>query len=459
MKMKINAAACSIVKHLEKNGYEVWIVGGAVRDLLLKKQVLDWDFTTNATPEQIQPLFGESFYDNAFGTVMIAGKHVKEQFKLDDVIPDDVIFDITTYRSEHGYSDKRRPDKVEWGKSIEDDLKRRDFTINAIAAKIVGKNEIEILDPYHGRDDLNRRLIRTVGDAEKRFEEDALRMLRAVRFGAQLGFQIEEKTVEGIKKKSLNLREISWERIGAETMKIIGSEHAADGVMLMVNSGLMGIVIPEVLESRGVEQAGHHIYDVFTHMVESLRACPSTDPVVRFATFLHDVAKPHTLKDRGKGKEITFYNHEVVGARVAKDIAKRLRLSKKDQEKVFILVRRHMFTYSPEMTDGAIRRFIKNVGKENIHDMMMLRIGDRIGGGSKATSWRLNELQKRIGEQLYEPLSVSDLKINGQDVMKILGIKPGPKVGKIMNALFEEVLEDSGKNTKKYLEKRTKEIA
>lgn len=466
MKLDINQSAYSIIRRLEKEGFEAWIVGGAVRDLLLGVTVYDWDITTEAKPEEIQPLFNDSFYDNAFGTVMVAGKHIKEQFDLpDDTTTDETIFDITTYRSEHGYSDKRRPDKVEWGKKIEDDLQRRDFSVNAMALKIVKlipntdqTYETEILDPYKGREDLEKKVIRAVGTATTRFEEDALRMMRAIRLGAQLGFSIEPDTLQAIREKSKNLKEISWERIGAETMKIIGSEHAADGMMVMVNAGLMEIVMPELLEARGVAQAGHHIYDVFTHMIESLRGCPSDDPVVKLAALLHDVAKPATNKNRGEGKEITFYNHEVVGARVAKKIAGRMRLSKRDQERVFTLVRWHMFSYDPSMTDAAIRRFIARVGKENIHDMMMLRVGDRVGGGSKATSWRLNELQKRIGEQFYEPLAIKDLKIDGADVMKILGIKPGPKVGEVLSELFEEVLEDSGKNKKEYLEGRVREI-
>lgn len=467
MKAKISPAAQAIVKKLESSEFDGWVVGGAVRDILLSEKVVDWDFTTDATPEEIQPLFTESFYDNNFGTVMVSGKHIKEQFNLpDSATEDDWIFDITTYRSESEYSDKRRPDSVKWGESIDEDLERRDFTINAMAMKIkdFGQSlnsescEVEIFDPYDGQEDLKDRIIRAVGEPEERFEEDALRMMRAIRIAAQLDFAIEEETVNGIKKNAENLKLISWERIGMETMKIMGSDHPGEGVLIMVETGLMKVVIPEVLDAEGVPQAGHHIYDVFNHMVESLRNCPSEDPVVRLATFLHDVGKPATLKDRGKGKEITFYNHEVVGARIAKKIAKRLRLSKKDQERVFTLVRRHMFSYDPEMTDSAIRRFIRNVGKENIHDMMMLRVGDRLGGGSRATSWRLNELQKRIGEQLYEPLSIADLKIDGNDVMEILGIEAGPKVGEVLGELFEEVLEDSEKNTKEYLKKRTKEL-
>lgn len=455
MKFKLDPGVSAIVSELEKAGHEAWIVGGAVRDLLLGIPAYDWDVTTSATPEQIQPLFAECFYDNEYGTVKVAGKHIREQFGIaEGEIDDDVLYDITTYRSESGYSDKRRPDSVEWGKSVEEDLLRRDFTINAMALKIDG----EIFDPYGGQEDIKNKVIRAVGDPRERFEEDALRIMRAIRLSAQLGFVIEENTLTALKEQMSNLKEISWERIGAEMMKLLGAEHAADGILLAVNTGMIEIVMPELLTMKEVKQGGHHIYDVFTHSVEALRACPSPDPVVRLATLIHDIDKPVVAKKGGE-RGVTFYNHEVSGARTAKRIAERLKLSKKDQDRVFTLVRWHMFVYESKMTDASIRRFIRRVGKENIHDMMALRIGDRVGGGSKATSWRLTELQKRIGEQFYEPLSLKDMNINGAEIMKILDIKPSKKVGEILNALFEEILEDSSKNTKEYLEKRVKELA
>ncbi len=469
MKYSFDPGVLAIVQKIEAAGYEAWIVGGAVRDLMLGIAAYDWDVTTNATPDQIEPLFEESFYDNEYGTVKVAGKHIREQFKLSEgAIDDSVLYDITTFRSESEYSDKRRPDAVVWGKSIEEDLKRRDFTINAMALRLPVKQfshkdsehefECEIKDPYGGQEDIKNKLIKSVGNPSERFEEDALRIMRAIRLCAQLGFLIEDKTLMALKEKVPNLQHISWERIGAETMKLLATEHAADGIMLMVNCGIIEILIPELLVMKEVKQGGHHIYDVFTHSVEALRACPSTDPVVRLATLLHDIDKPVVAKAEGV-RGVTFYNHEVSGARTAKRIAERLKLSKKDQDRVFTLVRWHMFVYESKMTDASIRRFIRRVGKENIHDMMALRIGDRVGGGSKATSWRLTELQKRIGEQLYEPLSLKDMNIDGARIMEILNIKPSRKVGEILNALFEEILDDSSKNTPEYLEKRVRELA
>lgn len=455
MKFKIDKGALKIVHELEKNGFEGWIVGGAVRDMLLGIGSYDWDVTTSAKPEEIVPLFIDSFYDNEYGTVKVAGKHLREQFDIEPgEIDDSILYDITTYRSESEYSDKRRPDSVVWGKTVEEDLKRRDFTINAIAINL----REEIVDPYGGQEDIKNKLVKAVGNASERFEEDALRIMRAIRISAQLGFAIETQTLIALKEKVPNLKAVSWERIGAETMKLLGTEHSADGIQLMVNCGIIDIVIPELLETKAVKQGGHHIYDVFTHSLEALRACSSTDPVVRLATLLHDIDKPVVAKAEGV-RGVTFYNHEVSGARTAKRIAERLKLSKKDQDRIFTLVRWHMFVYESKMTDASIRRFIRRVGKENIHDMMALRIGDRIGGGSKATSWRLTELQKRIGEQFYEPLSLKDMNIDGAEIMRILDIKPSRKIGEILNTLFEEIIEDSSKNTKEYLEKRVKELA
>jgi len=454
MKFKLDPGVVKIAESLEAAGHEAWIVGGAVRDLLLETPSYDWDVTTDATPEIIEPLFNECFYDNEYGTVKVAGKHIREQFNLEEgSIDDEALYDITTYRTESEYSDKRRPDSVAWGKTIEEDLKRRDFTINAIAINL--RNEI--VDPYNGQEDIKNKLIKAVGNASERFEEDALRIMRAIRLSAQLGFSIEPDTLVALQKKVPNLKAISWERIGAEMMKLLSSEHGADGIVLMTNCGITDIIMPELLMMKAVKQGGHHIYDVYTHSIEALRACPSPDPIVRLATLLHDIDKPVVSKTGGE-RGMTFYNHEVSGARTAKRIAERLKLSKRDQDRIFTLVRWHMFVYESKMTDASIRRFIRRVGKENIHDMMALRVGDRVGGGSKATSWRLTELQKRIGEQFYEPLSLKDMNINGVEVMEILNITPSRKVGEILNTLFEEILEDSSKNTKEYLYSRVKEL-
>ncbi len=475
MKVTLPEPVYLILSILTDKNYESFIVGGAVRDLHLNTDTKDWDFTTNAKPEEVLKLFPDGFYDNAFGTVGIAGKHLHKQLKDKNIKEAlwnahgwmDEVYEVTTYRKEYGYSNRRHPDKIVWGKTVEEDLARRDFTINAMALKVKEEKkriengfvevECELIDPYDGQKDLENKLIRAVGDANERFTEDALRMMRAIRFGAQIGFSIEEKTLKAIKKNSKLTNEVSRERISAELLKIMGSDFAADGVTLLLNSGLLEYILPETLKMIDVPQAGRHKLDVWNHSLESLRECPSSDSLVRLATFLHDVGKPISYREQGP-RGITFYGHEVVGERIVRKIADRLRLSKKQKEKLATLVRWHMFTYNPEMTDAAIRRFIKRVGIENINDIMLLRVGDRKGGGSKATSWRLRELQKRIGEQLYSPMTTSDLKVDGNDVMKELSIKPGKKVGEIMNALFEEVMEDTDKNEREYLLKRIGEL-
>lgn len=445
MQLDLPAPVKTILSKMKEGGFEVFIVGGAVRDLALGKVTTDWDFTTNATPEQIQALFPDSFYDNTFGTVGIAGKH------LDDAEHPEAIYEITTYRSEGSYSDHRRPDKVEWGKSINEDLKRRDFTVNAMA--LDGE---KIVDPFDGQSDLSKKLIRAVGDASTRFEEDALRMMRAIRFSAQLGFEIEPTTLAAISKHADLITKISWERIRDEFLKILISDHPDLGLDLLHQTGLLKHILPELLPSKGVAQAHHHIYDVWTHTLYAVRDCPSRDPIVRLAVLLHDVAKPQTADT--KTGTVTFYNHEVAGARVAKAVAIRFKLSKKDIDRIFTLVRWHMFVYTPNVTDAYIRRIIRRVGKENIDDMMAVRIADRLGSGAKRTSWRFEELQERIRQQLKTPFTMRDMAIDGDDLMKEFKLKPGKKLGEMLHKLFAEVLEHPEINTREQLLARAKKL-
>jgi len=440
MKFKLPSPVIKVLQTLERDKFEAFVVGGAVRDLLTHVPVTDWDFTTNATPEQIQKLFPDSFYDNRFGTVGV---------KFDEQV-----LEITTYRSESGYSDRRRPDRVKWGKTIAKDLTRRDFTVNAMALT----DKLEIIDPFHGQKDLKQKIIRAVGQADKRFNEDALRMLRAIRIASQLGFLIEPKTLEAIVKNSALIKQISAERVRDELLKIIASPFPKEGLQLMFNAGLLAHILPELIATRGVDQAGHHTKDVWNHSLDSLAASPSAETIVRLATLLHDIGKP-VVKSSREGKKITFYNHEVVGARMAKTIARRLKLSKKQTDLLWLLVRWHMFQYEPKMTDKAIRRFITRVGRENVNKMIQLRVGDRVGGGSQASSWRLREFQERIKQVLYKPFDINDLKVDGTDAMNILNIKPGPKVGKILKKIFNEVLADAKKNDREYLLKKINDFA
>jgi tRNA nucleotidyltransferase (CCA-adding enzyme) len=437
--------AQTIINTLKEKGYEAYAVGGSVRDILMKRPTHGWDFTTNATPEQILEVFPDSFYDNQFGTV---GVKIRNPNMPDEVVD---VYEITTYRSEQGYTDHRHPDNISWGKTLEEDLKRRDFTINAIATD--GK---AIIDPHHGQTDLANKLIKTVGNPDERFTEDALRMMRAVRQASELGCMIEPETLKAIQQHASSLSRISAERIRDELLRLLGSTYAADGILLMKSTGLLTLVLPELEAAFAIGQKSpkrHHIYDVGTHSVMALKHCPTEDPIVRLATLIHDIGKVKTYRKDSTGL-VTFFNHEVVSARQAKEICARLRLSRKQTEKIVTLVRWHQFTVDERQTDSALRRFIRHVGKDNLADMLALRIGDRLGGGARETSWRLELFKKRLEDVQQQPFSVTDLKVNGHDVMTTLNVKPGPIIGTTLNALFAEVEAGTLPNEREILLKR-----
>lgn len=446
-----------IYKKFDYAGFSLFLVGGSVRDILLYKEVKDWDFASNAQPEQMLKLFPEAFYDNKFGTVGIPVNDIQTGSSH--------VIEITTFRKESEYIDKRRPKNVMWGNSIEEDLSRRDFTINAIALQFIGStpaiNTATLIDPFEGEKDIEQKIIRAVGDPALRFKEDALRLLRAIRIASELGFTIEEQTWNEIQKDANLINHVSGERIQHELLRILGAQHPYDGVMLLKNSGLLEEILPELIEGIGVSQVRpgrHHTSDVFTHNIMSLKHCGSEDPIVRFATLLHDVGKP-SVKGTDEQGLVIFHNHEIVGAKIARTICDRLKFSKKDRDKIVNLIRWHMFTVNENITDAAVRRFIRRIGVENVKDMMDLRVGDRLGGGTQtAESWRLKLFKKRIEEQLQPaPFSINDLAIDGNDVMTELNLKPGPKIGEILKKLFEEVDEDLSKNTREYLLQRIKE--
>lgn len=454
---KITPEVWKIFKRFANQGYEIYLVGGGVKNLLQgKPPPPDCDFTTNATPQIIQTLFPQSFYDNVFGTV---GIPIESKGKTEKI-------EITTYRTETNYYDYRRPQEVKWGTKLEEDLKRRDFTFNAVVIGPLFKNShwdgktLEIIDLFGGIKDFKNKIIRAVGNPEERFNEDALRMMRAIRFASQLGFVIEKNTFQAIQKNANLITKISWERIRDELFKILSSDYPADGYQLLRNAGLAQIILPEVEKMFGVEQKSpkrHHQDDVGTHALKSLRASRSKDPIVNLAILLHDIGKPVVFRKDKEGV-ITFYNHEVVGASIARNIGRRLRLSKKQNERLFKLVRWHQFTVDERQTDKAIRRFIRNVGKENLTDILELRRADRIGGGARETSWRLERFKRKLIEVQKQPFTLKDLKVNGYDVMTLLHLSPGPLVGKILNQLFEEVVNNKTKNRREYLLERIKEI-
>ncbi len=441
MKVELPVEALEILTTIEAAGFEAYLVGGAVRDTLIGRTTYDWDFTTNATPEKICELFEDSYYNNKYGMVGIPSKN-------DHNRP----YEVTTFRTEHGYSDSRRPDSVTWGTSIKEDVERRDFTINALAMQLVSVDthhveigsaicDVKLLDFFSGKDDLKNKTIRAVGDAKARFSEDALRMMRAVRIASELNFVIAEDTKLALVRNASLITNIAPERIKDELLKLIASPHAYKGIELMNEVGLLREILPEMENTIGIDQKSpnrHHKHDVWTHSVLSLKFCPSNDPIVRFATLIHDIGKPQVRVLQPNGV-VTFYNHEVVGGKIAKRIAKRLRFSNKQTDKLYKLVRYHQFTVDEKQSDSAIKRFIRKVTKEYLQDMLDLRVADRLGGGANETSWRFEEFKLRLQEVQNEPFAIKDLAIDGNDVMQFCNIKPGPEVGRILTSLFNKV--------------------
>lgn len=446
MLSKIPKKIIEIIEKLQENTFEVYVVGGCVRDLLMDRKPKDWDITTNAKPEEIMKVFPDSFYENKFFTVGVKTDEEK--------IP---VIEATTFRIEQKYSDKRHPDKVKFAETLNEDLSRRDFTINALALEIKNKG-FKIIDLFGGKADLKNKIIRAVGNPNERFDEDALRMMRAIRFASELNFKIEKRTIEDIRNNSKNLQYVAQERIKDELAKIILSDNPSEGIDLLHETGLLNYIIPELGKGYGVKQNRHHIYTIYKHNLLSLKFCPSKKIEVRLAALLHDIAKPQTK--RGEGPDATFYNHDHVGKKVAEKILKRLRFPNEIIAKVILLIDNHMFYYNPdEVGESSVRRLIKKVGLENINDLIDLRIADRLGSGvPKAKPYKLRHLEYIIEKVSHDAISVKMLKINGNDLMKFLKIKPGPKIGAILDVLLSEVVEDTKKNTKKYLSQKSLEL-
>ena len=463
-----------VIDELKKAGFEAYIVGGCVRDFLRGVEPTDWDVTTNAKPKDVEKIFPKTYFDNKFGTVRVLFDSKKERLKE---------IEVTSFRIESKYTDKRHPDEIKFAKTIDQDLKRRDFTVNAMAMDINIKPQIsipksqsnhksqapnskltkfQIVDLFEGQKDLKNKIIRAVGNAEQRFDEDALRMMRAVRFVSVLGkdWKIEKKTGEAIKKNAPWLQAISKERIRDEFLKIIMSDKAYEGVEALREFGLLRYIAPEIEQCYGVSQNKHHIYGVYEHCLLSLKyaAKKSFNKYVRLAALFHDIAKP-LVKD-GKGEDATFYNHEVVGARVTAQILNRLKFAKKDIEKIVKLVRYHLFYYNvDEVGEASVRRLVRQVGPENTDELLEVRMCDRIGSGCpKAEPYKLRHLRYLIEKVAQDPISVRKLKVNGDDIMKILNVKPGPKIGQILDILFGYVLLDPKKNKKDFLEKQVKKL-
>ncbi|MFZ1075538.1 MAG: HD domain-containing protein [Minisyncoccia bacterium] len=446
MLQRIPKEISAVSDGLRNAGYEAYLVGGCVRDLILGREPKDWDITTNANPEQIQAVFPDSFYENDYGTVGV--KTGSENEKL-------AIVEVTPFRTESEYSDKRRPDKVEFGTSLLEDLARRDFTMNAIA---LDDSKGHLTDPYDGQKDIKDKIVRAVGDPSERFNEDALRMLRAVRLVAELGFGIEGDTAMAIKENSKHLRHVSRERVRDELIRILNSSQPMNALLLARQLDILTFISPDLVRGIGIEQNQAHSYDVFEHLMRTMQHAADKDYSfdVRLAGLFHDVAKPETRRWSDEKHEWTFHGHEVVGSRVTKKALEDLRFSREIIEKVTKLVRWHMFFSDPDqITLSAVRRMINNVGEANIWDLLNLRICDRIGTGRpKEQPFRFRKYKAMVEQALRDPISVKMLKVDGNRIMEKFYEKPGPRIGYVLNALLEEVLDDSTRNTREYLDKR-----
>ncbi|OHD64617.1 MAG: hypothetical protein A2176_08910 [Spirochaetes bacterium RBG_13_51_14] len=437
-------AVISIIKRFRDRGYECYLIGGSVRDLILGNEIYDYDFATDALPEHIRRLFRK--------TIPTGIKHGTVS-----VLVDDHQFEITTYRSDGVYLDGRHPASVSYSAELRVDVERRDFTINGLAYDPLSG---DVMDYVGGLRDIEDKIIRTIGDPVLRFMEDGLRPVRACRFAAKLNFAIDEDTFRAIPNTLDIVRKVSKERVRDELIKILESKKPSVGIEYLRTSGLLELFLPELAECHAISQNKYHIYDIYYHSIYSCDAAPKEDPMIRLAALLHDIGKVPT-KQPGDDGDYTFYNHEVIGAKIAKKIMKRLKFSNEQIDAVNILILNHMFHYTDEWTDGAVRRFIRKVGLENIDNLFTLRMADRKGNGArKGLPAPIEHLKKRIERVIEQEnaFSVRDLNINGYIIMDEFGLKQGPLIGKILNELLELVLDNPVLNERNVLIGRAREI-
>lgn len=438
---------------------KIYLVGGAVRDILLERNTKDYDFVIAGAPaKEVEEFFSSLGEVNLVGKSFGVFKFVPKGFHVGD--DNFEAIDVALPRTEvagmsGGYKDfevQSDPDLP-----IEADLSRRDFTINALAWDLT---ESKIIDEFDGLADLKNKTLRAIGDPAQRFQEDYTRMLRGIRFACQLDFTLEPATYKTIKDKATKIKTIAPERINEEFTKIIMSDNPEKGIRMMQDIGLLQVLIPELSAAFGVTQNLHHIYDVFEHSVRAVQAGADRGfkLEVRLAALLHDIGKPQTKE--GDGPKSTFYNHDIVGAKIAKKILRRLNYSNEIVDYVTHLVRYHMFYYALDtVSDAGVRRLLARLGNENIDDFIAVRICDRLGmGRPKAKPWKLIQLERRFKEVQLDPITPKMLKLKGDELMQLLEITPGPRVGLILNALLGEVLEEPARNDHDYLAKRAKQL-
>ena len=429
---QVPAPVADLLTTLRRGGRAAYVVGGCLRDALLGREPADWDLTTDARPEQVQALFSNALYENRFGTVVVRRGGVD--------------YEITTFRRDVSYSDFRHPDSVEFGDSIEEDLARRDFTVNAMAWGGGPGDEPAFIDPHGGRGDLDRRLLRAVGDPDKRFGEDALRMVRAVRLAATLEFEVEAETLAAVGRNAELARRLSGERICAELLKLLAARRPSIGLGLMADSGLLAVVAPVLARQRGLAQNKIDGEDLWDHTLRTVDAAPNRQ-LVRLAALLHDAGKPDTLADGH------FHGHDTVGAALARDYLAGLHAPRALQERVAHLVLHHMFSYQPKWSDAAVRRFIRKVGPGCVDDLLALRAADNEGSGLPAEAGHLAELASRVGAELAADavLGRSQLAIDGNDLMAELGMRPGRDLGLLLDDLTERVVSEPALNDRAIL--------
>jgi tRNA nucleotidyltransferase (CCA-adding enzyme) len=429
---EVPAPVADLLTTLVAGGHSAYVVGGCLRDALLDRRPADWDLTTDARPGEIQSLFPKSLYENRFGTVVV--RHGEAQYE------------ITAFRRDVSYTDHRHPDSVEFGESIEEDLARRDFTVNAMAWGARPGEEPRFVDPHHGRDDLGRRLLRAVGDPDRRFHEDALRMVRAVRLAATLGFAVEPETLAAIARNAELARHLSGERIAAELVKLLAAPRPGVGLRLLRQTGLLEVLLPELAHQPGIAQNKIGGEDLWDHTLRTVDAAPNRT-LVRLAALFHDVGKPDTLADGH------FHGHESVGAGMTREILARLHAPRDLQERTAHLVANHMFDYRPDWSDAAVRRFIRKIGPGAIEDLIALRQADNEGSGLDAEAGLLPELGRRIEVELAgrPVLGRQQLAVDGNDLQAELGLKPGPELGRILNELTECAVNEPALNDRAIL--------
>ncbi|MDI9325188.1 MAG: HD domain-containing protein [Alphaproteobacteria bacterium] len=451
IELSVPPSIVDIINTLKKNGHQAYCVGGCVRNIIMNIEPKDWDITTDALPEQIQSYFEHTVYENTYGTVGIVNDNTN--------IANLNIVEVTPYRKESNYSDGRRPDNVSFNASLSDDLKRRDFTVNALA---YDPTTYTLIDEHEGIQHLTQKFLVAVGDPHERFKEDALRLLRGVRLATELSFTLEEKTEEALIANAKNIQHIAVERVRDELVKIIESDAPMLGIMHLEQVGLLEYIIPELRDGIGIDQNQAHSFDVFEHNLRTLEhAGVKKLPLdLRLAALFHDVSKPETRAWSEDNKDWTFYIHEVVGAKRTKKILERLKFSYDLIERVVMFVRWHMFFSDPDQLSlSGVRRMIARVGKEKIWQLIDLRMCDRIGTGRpKEEPYRLRQYQSMVEEVLRDPITPGILALDGNDLMQTYNLQPGKKIGNIISALLGETLENPEINKKEILLARAKEL-